>query len=95
MRTRLLSAITIILLFLSLGYAQTEPRYQTPTADIVKMVEAPPFPSLSVSPDGRLMVMSERPGMPSIEDLSQPMLRLAGTRINPLTNGSFSTSSIV
>lgn len=32
--------------------------------------------------------------MPSIAEMAQPMLRLAGRRINPATNGPFSTSSI-
>lgn len=33
------------------------------------------------------MLIMDRPGLPSIEEVSQPELRLAGLRINPLTNG--------
>jgi len=42
--------------------------------------------------NGRLLLLAERPGMPTIADLSQPMLRLAGLRISPATNGQFQTS---
>ena len=97
MRKRLLSRVVLVL-FVSIwsgaAYAQVDTRYQQPAADIVRMADAPPSPSTSISPDGRYMLMSERPGMPSIEDLSQPMLRLAGSRINPQTNASFATTGI-
>ena len=97
MRKRLLARIALVL-FVAIGsgaaYAQVDTRYQQPTADIIRMADAPPSPTTSISPDGRFMLMSERPGMPSIEDLSQPMLRLAGTRINPQTNASFITAGI-
>ena len=33
------------------------------------------------------MLFLERPGLPSIEEVAQPELRLAGLRINPRTNG--------
>lgn len=92
MRRRLLSTVAMLLLLCAAALAQSEAKYQQPPADIVKMADAPPFPASSVSPDGRFMLLSERPGMPSIADLAQPMLRLAGTRINPNTNGSFSNS---
>jgi len=33
------------------------------------------------------MLLMDRPGLPSIEEVAQPELRLAGLRINPRTNG--------
>jgi dipeptidyl aminopeptidase/acylaminoacyl peptidase len=69
-----------------------EDGYRTPPQIIVDMLDAPPTPLVSVSPDGRTLLLMDRADMPSIADLAQPMLRLAGYRINPATNGSFTTS---
>ncbi|HRF42580.1 MAG TPA: S9 family peptidase, partial [Saprospiraceae bacterium] len=44
-------------------------------------------PGVSFSPDRKWMMLMDQPGNPSIEELSQPELRLAGIRINPRTNG--------
>ncbi len=81
--------IILILYFLSPGSrAQEKLRYQMPPATIADMVNAPQTPYVSVNATGDRMVLLERPGYPSIEELAQPELRLAGLRINPLTNGS-------
>jgi dipeptidyl aminopeptidase/acylaminoacyl peptidase len=72
--------------------AQAPSTYQQPHADIVRMLDAPPLPQAQLSPDGRWLLLSERPAMPSISDISSPMLRLAGVRISPQTNGLFQNS---
>src|SRR5690606_3415376 len=61
--------------------------YRTPPAPIAEILEQPPLPFPSVSPDGRRLLLQERATMPPIEDMAAPMLRLAGLRINPATNG--------
>ncbi|AYA37355.1 S9 family peptidase [Hymenobacter oligotrophus] len=61
--------------------------YQTPPRAIADIVEAPVTPRISLSSDGKWMAMLAVQDMPSIADLSQPELRLAGLRINPRTNG--------
>jgi len=61
--------------------------YQSPPKAIADLVDAPPTPSVSFSPDHHWMLIMERASLPSIEELSQPELRLAGLRINPRTNG--------
>jgi len=63
--------------------------YRTPPAEIVRILDAPADPVVRVSPDGDWIVFAHRKSMPSLEDMSQPMLRLAGRRINPATNGMF------
>jgi dipeptidyl aminopeptidase/acylaminoacyl peptidase len=70
--------------FSSLG-AQTA--YRSPPAPIPGILEEPPLPLASTSPDGRLLLLQDRATMPPIADLAEPMLRLAGMRINPATNG--------
>ncbi len=61
--------------------------YRTPSAALAAVVDAPTAPVASLSPDGRSLLLLERPEAPSIAALAQPELRLAGLRINPATNG--------
>ena len=63
------------------------PRYQTPPQAIVDIVDAPPLPTVQVSPARDVLALLPRRSMPSIAELAQPMLRLAGERINPANNG--------
>ena len=81
-------ALTAILLvgFSNLSViAQTT--YQTPPKAIADLVNAPSTPSVSFSKNGDWMMLLERADNPSIEELSQPELRIAGLRINPATSG--------
>ncbi len=68
-------------------WSQIDLSYQVPPDEILKLVDAPLTPTTLISPDGKWMVMLGRPGMPSIEEVSQPELRLGGLRINPAING--------
>lgn len=61
--------------------------YQMPPKAIADLIDAPPTPAVSISPDHAWMAFLELPGLPSIEEVAQPELRLAGLRINPRTNG--------
>ncbi len=61
--------------------------YQTPPKAIADWVDAPQTPRVTLSSDGKWMVMLVMQDMPSVADLSQPEVRLAGLRINPRTNG--------
>ncbi len=64
--------------------------YRLPPPEVVRILDAATAPAVSVSPDRRWLVLAHRRNMPSIADMAQPMLRLGGRRINPLTNGRFS-----
>ena len=72
---------------ISPAISQSALTYQTPPKDIADLVKAPSTPSVSFSRTGEFMLVLERSGNPSIEDLAQPDLRIAGMRINPATNG--------
>jgi dipeptidyl aminopeptidase/acylaminoacyl peptidase len=61
--------------------------YRMPPAEIAEIIDAPPVPHISVSPDNEWILLLKRPNLPSIEEIAQPELRLAGRRINPRTNG--------
>jgi hypothetical protein len=68
--------------------AQEAMTYQTPSKEIAQLVDAPLPPVVSVNATKDWMLLIHRPGYPSIEELAQPELRLAGLRMNPRTNGS-------
>ncbi len=62
-------------------------RYRTAPDPIPQILDTPPPPSVSIDPTGNMLAIFEREAMPPIERLAKPELRLAGTRINPVTNG--------
>jgi dipeptidyl aminopeptidase/acylaminoacyl peptidase len=61
--------------------------YLTPPKAMVDILDAEPLPTVLVSPGRDTLALMSRRSLPSIEEVSQPMLRLAGLRINPRTNG--------
>lgn len=61
--------------------------YQKPPASILSLFEAPSNPLVRFSSDGEWMLLISQSDLPSIADLSEPELRLAGFRINPANNG--------
>jgi dipeptidyl aminopeptidase/acylaminoacyl peptidase len=72
--------------FLFTGFAATaqeEPGYKTPPKDIVDLVMAKPTPGVSIDEKGEWLLMLERSSFPTVEELAQPELRIAGLRINP------------
>lgn len=69
--------------------------YLTPPQEILDILDAPPPPGVSVSPDNEWLLLTESLSMPTIEQLAQPVLGLAGSRINPRNNGSASPPRII
>lgn len=67
------------------GFGQTG--YQQPPKAVADILNAPPTPSVSLGPKRERMLLLESSSYPSIAELAEPMLRLAGMRINPATNG--------
>jgi dipeptidyl aminopeptidase/acylaminoacyl peptidase len=74
---------------------QIEAGYQLPPRVIVDILDAPPPPTAIVSPTNQIMAVLERTNMPRIADLAEPMLRLAGARINPKTNGPHNPMTVL
>ena len=75
---------------LLLGLASADEPYQKPPQEIMRVLSAPTPPEAFVSPDGTRMLLAERILYPPVAELAQPMLRLAGVRINPRNNGPHS-----
>jgi dipeptidyl aminopeptidase/acylaminoacyl peptidase len=70
-----------------IAVGQAAIKYQKPPAGIETLLEAPATPVARVSPDGTMLALEQPEIMSSIAELSEPRLRLAGLRFNPLTNG--------
>jgi dipeptidyl aminopeptidase/acylaminoacyl peptidase len=80
------------LLFLALPTSVVaQDGYRDPPPAITAMLDADPTPSIALSPKRDWFVLMERRGLPSIREVSEPHLKLAGSRINPNTNGAAST----
>ena len=82
-----ISLFTGALCLSALAAQAQEATYQTPPKAIVDLVDAPATPRVSLSSDGKWMVLMPVQDLPSIAELSQPELRIAGLRLNPRTNG--------
>ena len=60
--------------------------YKQPSKEIMDVLNAPAIPVSSVSPTKDRIALLTPLRYPPISELSQPMLRIAGLRINPNTN---------
>ncbi len=79
------AATLCALLLLACGVAAQG--YRKPPQAVLDVLNAPVTPSVSISPARDQMLLATGVRYPPISDLAQPMLRLAGYRINPNTNG--------
>ncbi len=67
--------------------ASAQGSYKQPPKEIMDVLNAPAIPTTSVSPTHDKLMLLEPLRYPPIAELAQPMLRIAGLRINPMTNG--------
>jgi dipeptidyl aminopeptidase/acylaminoacyl peptidase len=77
---------TLLLMVLAIPIL-AELTYQKPPQEILDILNAPAPPVLGVNPPRTYATLSEIQRYPSIAEVSRPMLRLAGLRIDPRTNG--------
>jgi len=67
--------------------AQAEVTYQKPSQAILDVMHAPAPPVTSLSPARTHVLLMARQLYPGIAEVSAPVLRIAGVRINPANNG--------
>ncbi len=60
--------------------------YRLPSQSLVDIIDAPKTPWVRVSPDHEWVVLMGRPSYPSIAELAERELKLAGLRIKPQIN---------
>ena len=81
-------AVTVLLMAAALvAHAESDIPYQRPSPDLTAIIDAPLTPNVMVDPTRGWLLLLERPSLPSIAELAEQELRLAGMRINPQTNG--------
>ena len=61
--------------------------YHKPPKEVLDILNAPATPALAVNPTKTYGSLSIAARYPSIAEVAEPMLRLAGLRIDPRTNG--------
>ncbi|PRD54102.1 S9 family peptidase [Sphingobacterium gobiense] len=81
-----LSIGLLLLSFFGLAHAQENITYQKPSEEILALADFKRPPSVMLSPDKQWMVLSYRSTYKSLDELNQKEVRLAGLRINPITN---------
>ena len=87
MKSKIILLSIVLLLSSNNLFAQTT-GYQKPPQGVMDILNAAAIPQTSISPAKDKILLLEPLTYPSIVELSQPMLRLAGLRINPNTNGA-------
>jgi dipeptidyl aminopeptidase/acylaminoacyl peptidase len=78
----------LALLWGHVAFAQDAQSFQEPPSVIKDLLLAKPTPHVSISPNGKWMVLFDREALESLEALAQPELRIAGMRLNPSIFGS-------
>ena len=68
--------------------------YLRPPQEVLDVINANRTPSVSVSPTHTHLLLETVVANPTIADIAKPMLRLAGFRIDPATNGRHLTTYI-
>lgn len=69
------------------SFAGAQSKYERPPKEILDVLEAPAPPVPLASPTGDALILAQPLRYPPISDLAEPLLRLAGVRINPRNNG--------
>src|SRR5262245_65099823 len=74
--------------------ASDPPKYVLPPQPIVDVFDAEPLPQVLISPNRQVVALTKARTYPTIVELSRPMLRLAGSRVNPKNNGPHRSSGL-
>jgi dipeptidyl aminopeptidase/acylaminoacyl peptidase len=82
-----LAVVTMGCMGAQVAVGQAAIKYQKPPQGIETLLDAPATPEALVSPDKTMLAMEQPETLSTIAEVSQPRLRLAGLRFNPLTNG--------
>jgi dipeptidyl aminopeptidase/acylaminoacyl peptidase len=84
----------VVFLFGFTLQAQENVTYQVPPKEILELADFERAPSVNMDSKKQLMILSYRNTYKTLEDLNQEEMKLAGLRINPITNISSTTTFI-
>jgi dipeptidyl aminopeptidase/acylaminoacyl peptidase len=80
---------------LAVATADGQTGYKTPPKAVADILSAPPAPEVSLSPTRDRVLLIQKDRYPPVADLAEPMLKLAGLRINPRTSGPARAGRVV
>jgi len=88
-RTRFSSLVLLptLALIAVASFAPAQEIWKTPPPAIARVVEAPLSPTVVVDPTRTWLLLVDAISLPPLADLARPMERLAGSRIDPASNG--------
>ncbi|MEM7247318.1 MAG: prolyl oligopeptidase family serine peptidase [Acidobacteriota bacterium] len=87
-RSAFLSSLLVLALTLAVvPTGQAAASWQSPPSPIDRILDAELPPQVSFSPDRRWMAELSRPSLPPMAELAAPIVKVAGTRLDPRTNG--------
>jgi len=79
--------IALVFLAVAVSAKAEDTFYKQPPKPVLEALRALPTPVISVSPQRDYAILAQAVRYPSINEVAQPMLRLAGIRIDSNTNG--------
>ncbi|NEQ42718.1 MAG: S9 family peptidase [Leptolyngbya sp. SIOISBB] len=65
---------------------QTASQWQSPPKEVLEVLHAQQFPQVWTAPNGEHLLLADRILYPALAELAAPMHKLAGIRVNPVTN---------
>jgi dipeptidyl aminopeptidase/acylaminoacyl peptidase len=77
----------LIMSLLSSAHSAEPSRYEPAPPAVATILDAPRPPQVQLSPDKEWFVLLERPALPPIRDIAAPVVKVAGIRLDPDTNG--------
>lgn len=81
-----MKSLLVLMLVFAANVSVAQEGYKKPPKEVLDVLNAPVTPGASISPTRDNMLLSTGLRYPPLADLAQPMLRLAGLRINPASN---------
>jgi dipeptidyl aminopeptidase/acylaminoacyl peptidase len=81
-----LASFTLLALLIVSDVSFAQQGYKKPPKEVLDILNAPVTPGISVSPTRDNVILTTGVRNPPLADVAQPMLRLAGRRINPAAN---------
>ncbi len=91
MRVLVVSSVLLV----AAATADGQTGYQKAPPAVAAILNSPPPPDVSVSPTRDRVLLIQKDRFPPIAELAEPMLKLAGLRINPATNGPARAGRVV
>lgn len=86
----LIVAIGTFMMTTSIGASealpQTDSQWQSPPPEVLEVLHAQQFPQVWTAPNGEHLLLADRILYPALAELAAPMHKLAGLRVNPVTN---------